>query len=97
LKSPLGDRHPVALVKYRALGRVGDDCIIEDPNGERLVLGEDGHAGDPPTLPLLPLLPKEARHDQLMLVRFHHQLDSQKLHAKPLSIVTASEVIRLTY
>ncbi len=97
LKSPLGDRHPIALVKYRALGRAGNEVIIEDPNGERLVLAEDGHAGDPATLPLLPMLPKEARHDQAMLVRFHHDLDSQKLRAKPLSVVTERDVIRLTY
>jgi hypothetical protein len=97
LKSPLGERHPVALVRYRALGRAGDDFIIEDPNGERLGLAEDGYAGDPPTLPLLPLLPKAAHASQVMLVRFHHDLDSQKLRAKPLSIVTEEDVIRLTY
>ena len=97
LKSPLGDRHPVVLVKYRALGRVGDDFTIEDPNGERLVLADDGYAGDPATLPLLPMLPKEVRHGQAMLVRFHHDLDSQKLRAKPLSILTEADVIRLTY
>jgi hypothetical protein len=97
LKSPLGDRHPVALVKYRTLGRAGDDCVIEDMSGERLVLADDGHAGDPATLPLLPMLPKAVRQDQVMLVRFHHDLDSQKLRAKPLSIVTSDEIVRLTY
>jgi hypothetical protein len=30
-------------------------------------------------------------------VRFQHELDSQKLRAKPLSIVTTSDLIRLTY
>src|SRR5882672_996679 len=34
LKSPLGDRHPVALVKYRALGMAGEEFVIEDSNGE---------------------------------------------------------------
>ena len=97
LKSPLGDRHPVALVKYRALGRAGEEIIIEDPIGERLVLAEDGYAGDPATLPMLPLLPQEARQDQVMLVRFHHDLDTQQLRAKPLSIVTGNDVIRMTY
>ena len=97
LKSPLGDRHPVALVSYRALVRAGDECIIEDNAGERLVLADDGQAGDPATLTLLPMLPKEARHNQAMLVRFHHDLDSQKLRAKPLSIVTEREIVRLTY
>ena len=97
LKSPLGDRHPFALVKYRALGRAGEHIIIEDQSGERLVLADDNHDGEPATLPLLVMLPKAVQHDQVMLVRFHHDLDSQKLRAKPLSIVTETDVIRLTY
>ncbi len=97
LKSPLGDRHPFALVKYRALGRVGDHVVIEDQSGERLVLADDGRDGEPATLPLLPMLPDAVRHDQALVVRFRHDLDSQKLHAKPLSLVTDSEVIRLTF
>jgi SWIM zinc finger len=97
LKSPLGDRHPVALVKYRALGCAGEEFVVEDSNGERLVLAEDGHAGDPATLPLLSMLPNETHHDQAMLVRFTHDLDTQKLRAKPLSVVTERDVIRLAY
>src|SRR5580765_1543403 len=97
LKSPLGDRHPFALVNYRTLGRAGDETIIEDQSGERLVLADDDHDNEPATLPLLPMLPEAVRHDQVLLVRFHHDLDSQKLRAKPLSVATASEIIRLTY
>jgi len=97
LKSPLGDRRPCALVRYRALGRAGAHAFIEDPNGERLVLAEDHHPGEPATLPLLAMLPQAVRKEQVMLLRFHHDLDSQKLHAKPLSVVTEHDVIRLTY
>jgi hypothetical protein len=97
LKSPLGDRHPLALVKYRTLSRVGDEIAISDASGEKLVLADDGHDGEPNTLSLLPMLPKAVQQNQVMLVRFHHDLDSQKLRAKPLSIVTASDLIRLTY
>jgi hypothetical protein len=97
LRTPLGDRHPFALIKFRALGRAGDDVIIEDQTGERLVLADDQHGGEPATLSMLPMLPREARHDQALLVRFHHDLDSQKLRAKPLSVVTGEEIIRLTF
>jgi hypothetical protein len=97
LKSPLGDRRPCALVWYRALGRAGEHVIIEDQNGERLVLADDDHPGEPSTLPLLAMLPREVRQNQVMLLRFHHELDSQKLNAKPLSVVTENEIIRLTY
>jgi hypothetical protein len=97
LKSPLGSRHPFALVRYKALGRAGEDLIIEDQSGERLILAEHDHDSEPATLHLFPMLPKSVRRDHAMLVRFHHDLDSQKLRAKPLSIVTGEEVIRLTY
>lgn len=97
LKSPLGDRHPLALVKYRTLSRVGDHIAISDANGEKLVLADDGYSGEPNTLSLLPMLPKTVQQDQVMLVRFQHDLDSQKLRAKPLSIVIPSDLIRLTY
>ena len=97
LRSPLGDRHPFALIRFRALGCAGEDIIIEDQTGERLVLADDQFPGEPATLPLLPMLPRAARHDQVMLARFHHDLDSQKLRAKPLSVLTENEIIRLAY
>jgi len=97
LKSPLGDRHPFALVRYRALGKAGEQAVIEDPNGERLALTDSTRENEPPTLHLLAMLPPAIRRDHVMLVRFHHDLDSQKLHAKPLSIVTENEIIRLAY
>lgn len=97
LKSPLGDRRPVALLKYRSLGRVADELVIEDPTGERLALADDDYPGDPATLPLLSMLPKAVCHDQAMLVRFHHNLDTRKMRGKPLSIVTEEDVIRLTF
>jgi len=97
LKSPLGDRHPCALVRFKRLGRVGDDVVLEDASGEKLVLSEDAEPGEPPTLPLLSLLPAETLRDQAVLLRFHHELDTQKLRAKPLSLVTATDLVRLTY
>lgn len=97
LKAPLGDRHPLALVKFQRLGRVGEEVVISDASGERLVLADDRQAGEPNTLSLLPMLPPSVQQDQVMLVRFDHDLDSQKLRAKPLSIVTSSDLIRLTY
>ncbi len=95
LKSPLGDRRPFALVRYRMLGRAGDYTLLEDASGERLVLTDTSHESEPATLHLLSLLPKTAHRDQAILLRFHHDLDSQKLHAKPLSIVTENEIVRL--
>lgn len=97
LRTPLGDRHPLALVRYRRLGRAGDAVIVEDPTGERLVLADDHQDGEPDTLPLLAMLANPLRSDKAMVLRFHHDLDSQRLRAKPLSILTGEEIVRLTF
>jgi hypothetical protein len=97
LRTPLGDRHPFALVRYRALGRAGSEVIVEDPGGERLVLADDREEGEPDTLPLLAMLPRELHREQALLVRFQHDLDAQKLRAKPLSVATSEEIVRLTF
>lgn len=97
LKTPLGDRRPYALLRFRSIGRAGEDLVLEDLAGERLVLAEDGYPGEPGTLPMLSLLSKAALRDHVLLVRFQHDLNTQKLRAKPLSILTGTDVIRLTY
>jgi hypothetical protein len=97
LKSPLGDRHPFALIRYRGLGRTGECAVVEDQAGERLVLCDHAYDSEPATLPLLPMLRESIRREQALLVRFHHDLDAQTLHAKPLSVVTGAEIIRLGY
>ncbi|HSU57588.1 MAG TPA: SWIM zinc finger family protein [Candidatus Dormibacteraeota bacterium] len=97
LKSPLGDRHPLALLRYRSIARLGEEFVMEDPAGEKLVLSDFAHDDEPPTLHLLSLIGGTAREGQILLVRFHHDLDSQRLHAKPLSVVTETEVVRLAY
>ncbi len=97
LKSPLADKHPICALNYRRLGAVGKAFVLEDKAGERLVLTDAGITEEPRTTHLLTLLPKDLFQDQTMIVRFRHDLDTRKLQVKPLSIVTGSEVIRLTF
>ena len=53
-------------------------------------------AEEPRSVDLLRLVPATAIQDQVLVGRFRHDLDSCKLEVKPLSIVTDTEVIRLT-
>jgi hypothetical protein len=96
LKNPLADRHPVFALNYRRLGAVENDFVVEDDTGERLVITDAGMPEEPPSRHLMSLVPKEVLRDQTLLVRFRHDLDTRKLQVKPLSIVTESDVIRLT-
>jgi hypothetical protein len=96
LKNPLADRHPIYALNYRRIGAVEKALVVEDKTGERLVITDVGMPEEPRSSHLLSLVPKEVLQEQTLIARFRHDLDSRKLQVKPLSIVTASDVIRLT-
>lgn len=97
LKSPLADKHPVYAINFAKIGTVGDEVVVEDKKGERLALTEKGMTEEPASCHLLPMLPKELLKQQTMIARFSHDLDTRQLRIKPLSIVSKSANVRLTF
>ena len=95
LKAPLGTRSPVCLLKYAQLGQVGEELVLEDLQGKRLVLKDLTDGFEHPTLQNLLLLSEEILRDQVMLGRFHYQTATRSLFVQPLSIITATHIIRL--
>jgi hypothetical protein len=96
LKGPLADKQPVYALKFKRIGDIEKTPVMEDSAGERLVMTDHGMAEEPPSCHLLSLLPKDSFLDNVVVVRFRHDLDSRKLQVKPLSIVTQRSIIRLT-
>lgn len=96
LKGPLSDKQPIYALHFQWLGQIEGTPVLEDAKGERLVLTDAGMTEEPASCHLLSLLPKEVFADQTMIVRFRHDLDTRKLQVKPLSIVTANNIVRLT-
>ncbi len=90
LKQPLADKHPLALIAYDKIGKVNEKWILEDQQGERLTLADE----DGDTIPLLTLLRADQLSNQVLLVQFHHNLQSNELTAKPLSLITHEQIIR---
>lgn len=97
LKGPLADKHPVYALHYARLGQVNRELVVEDAQGQRLVMTDTGVAEEPPSCRLFPLLPRELFANQTLVARFHHDLETQKLRIKPLAIVTDSSIVRMTY
>jgi hypothetical protein len=95
IKNPLADKNPVMLLKYRNLGTADEDYIIEDDYGKRIrlvdITGNGCKSG------MLNLLKSDELANQAMLVRFEHDFNTGRLFAKPLSIITEKEIIRLCY
>lgn len=96
LKEPLADRNPLCLLRFSRLGTVADRFVMEDGEGERLILSDGCKRQEMASVDLLELLPQNALNDQVMLVRFQHDLNRREITAKPLTIITSDEIIRLT-
>ncbi|HEX8339811.1 MAG TPA: SWIM zinc finger family protein [Tepidisphaeraceae bacterium] len=96
LKSPLADKQPIHALRFRRIGQVEGVPVVEDAAGERLILTDAGMTEEPPSCHLLQLLPPQLHEDNVLVVRFRHDLDRRKLQVKPLSIVTDATVVRLT-
>lgn len=96
LKGPLSDKQPIHALKFKRIGQIDGTLVVEDAKGERLVMTDKGMSEEPPSCHLLSLLPAECFADQTLIVRFRHDLDTRKLQVKPLSIVTAKGIVRLT-
>jgi hypothetical protein len=96
LKAPLADKQPIHALRFRRIGQANGATVVEDAEGERLVMTDAGMTEEPASCHLLQLLSPKLHQDQTLVVRFRHDLDSRKLQVKPLSIVTGTNVVRLT-
>jgi hypothetical protein len=96
LKAPLADRTPIYALRFKRLGMIGADYVLEDARGDRLVLTDQGMTEEPASCAMLPLLPAEVFQNHTLIARFRHDLDTRQLRIKPLSIVTDSAIIRMT-
>lgn len=97
IKNPLAEKFPLVLLEAARIGKVAGSWVMEDAAGGRLVLEDNFVALDPTTMALLELLGSRDLNEVVVLLRFHHNLDTGKLRAQPLSIITGEKIIRLTY
>lgn len=96
LKTALADKHPVFALNYQKIAQLAGEFVVEDTAGGRLTMTDRGMSEEPLSAHLLSLLPPALLSGQTLIARFRHDLDTHKLQIKPLSIVTESEIVRLT-
>jgi len=95
IKNPLAAKYPLALLHFARIGMVDDKYVMEDSAGQRIVLADHPGGFEPPNIKMMQLLNRENLHGQVALVRFHHQMETRRLFAQPLSIVQDDRIIRL--
>lgn len=96
LRQPLTDHNPVFALKFARIGKIGEALIVEDAKQNRLLLTDESDLSESPSCELLSLLPPAALEGKVLVARFSYDIDAGLLTAKPLSIVTHDELIRLT-
>lgn len=97
IKNPLSDKYPATLLQFSRIGLVDGRYVMEDVNGQRIILADNPLGNDPSCVNLLRFIPGENLKGQAALVRFYNDMDSRRLYAQPLCIVTDHSIIRLAY
>jgi hypothetical protein len=88
LKHPLAPREAVFLVRCRAIGRVGDEVVLEDAAGKRLVAADRFHPSVPNLVRAAGMLSQPA-----VLLRLFAQ--GNRIVAQPLAALTVEHHLRL--
>lgn len=94
MKNPLNGKEPIALLHYSKIGKIDDHWVIEDIEGKRLVLKQYDYQLD---CNILSLLNTEYITNQAVLVKFNYDIETRRLEAYPISIVSKDKIIRLTF
>ncbi|MEM7604558.1 MAG: SWIM zinc finger family protein [Myxococcota bacterium] len=93
LKDPLYET-AFALVRYDQLGRVGDATVLQSGD-ERIVLNDDAGCDPMETVALLELVDGALHRNQVALLAFRPQAGAHSLHAKPLTLISEAQIVRL--
>jgi uncharacterized Zn finger protein len=96
LKSPLADKQPIYALRFAQLGQIDGKFVAQDAAGDRLTMTDAGMTEEPASCHLLHLVSPSLFRDQTLVARFRHDLDTRKLEIKPLSIVSETQITRLT-
>lgn len=98
IKNPLSDKMPAALVAFQSIERVNEDTyILLDATNKQIPLVSNLLEAPHQPQVILGLLKPEELRNQAALIVFRHELESGRLVAQIMSIVTDRRLIRLLY
>lgn len=96
LKDTLADPAVFGLFSYVRIGCIGEDVVLEDPEGTVILLGNIPGMED--TVQHLLLLPDAALFTgQQLLGGVFYDAGRKRMCLQPISIITGSQVVRLLY
>ena len=98
IKNTLAPKFLAVLVPVGALGKVGEDFVLEDPAGDRVVLRDRPEDGpDHASTRRLALLPGEVPAGSALFGLLFYDGASRSICLHPYSLVTRTGIVRLQY
>lgn len=98
IKNTLAPKFRAVLVPIGQLGKIGEDFVLEDPSGARIVLRDRPEDGaDHACAPRLGMLPFAVPAGSALFGLMFYDEGDRTLFLHPYSIVTPDEIIRLLF
>ena len=98
IKNTLAPKFLAVLVPAGRLGKVGEELVLEDPTGGRVVLRDRPEDGaDHACMARLEMLPRPVPAGSALFGLMFYDETDRSLCLHPYSIVTPGEIVRLMY
>lgn len=98
IKNTLSENYVVLLFAYDRIGRIGEELVMTDKSGNRIILADMDIRGHEGTTDRLSILPEEGLfQSQVMLGAFFYDEEKRRMCVQPYSIVTEDRIVRLLY
>ncbi len=97
LKNPLSDKAPFSLVRFSNIGELEGDLLIEDAQGNSIVLKNADEEGWMPTVNTLRTIGSGAERYKAALLRFQYLSETGELVAAPITLINETSLIRLGF
>lgn len=96
IKNPLTDKNPIAVIQPSKVYKSGAYIVVEDEAGTQLTLKDISYFENTVEQMLAALLPTEIK-GICMTVMFENDIETGLFAARPLSLLTPTNVVRLLY
>ncbi len=96
IKNPLSEKKAVLLFAFEQIGRIGADYVMQDVNGNTILL-EDMPGAEETVLRLPMLNDADFLQRQVLLGACFYNEEKRRICLQPYSIVTQRQVVRLLY
>jgi len=98
IKNTLSENYMVLLFEYNQIGRIGENFVMTDKSGNKIVLADMDIRGYESTTDRLSVLPEEGLfQNQVLLGAFFYNEEKRRICVQPYSIVTKDRIVRLLY